>query len=524
MKRIRLALWMLVFAAAVGVPWQINAQPPAPEPVEQTPSTPEGPIYYRWRPVLRIGQDFTLRADDSVREVTVIFGNATIEGHVDRDVSVIFGSARLASTATIDGSLVVVGGSVSVEPGGRVRDDLAIVAGELEAAPGFSPGGQHIVIGSGVLGGRLEGLVPWITRGLFWGRPIVPDLAWVWGIVFVFFLVYLALNLVFHGPVHACARTLSKKPVTSFMTGLLVLLLTGPVCVLLALSVVGLAVVPLVICALFVAGMLGKVAVTRWIGMSVVHEESEESRLQSIRSFVIGFAVLCVAYMVPVLGFATVALVAVLGLGGAALAFLAGYRQENPLPPRRVPVESVPVVTAAATYPNGGPAPMNPDATSNDFTQAMPTPPVMAAHSPAVPTSLPIGSDLLAYPHAEFFHRLAAFVLDVILVAIVTQLLFPLRRLFNDEGFLLPLLAYHIGFWTWKATTVGGIICNLRLVRIDGSPLRFVDALVRGLSGIFSLAVLGLGGLWILKDPERQAWHDRIAGTYVVKVPRNWPI
>jgi uncharacterized RDD family membrane protein YckC len=51
-----------------------------------------------------------------------------------------------------------------------------------------------------------------------------------------------------------------------------------------------------------------------------------------------------------------------------------------------------------------------------------------------------------------------------------------------------------------------------------------VDALVRGLSGIFSLAVVGLGFLWILRDAERQAWHDKIAGTYVVKVPRNWPL
>ena len=59
---------------------------------------------------------------------------------------------------------------------------------------------------------------------------------------------------------------------------------------------------------------------------------------------------------------------------------------------------------------------------------------------------------------------------------------------------------------------------------MDGTRLRFVDALVRGLSAIFSLALFGLGALWILKDPERQAWHDRVAGTYVVKVPRNWPI
>ena len=129
-------------------------------------------------------------------------------------------------------------------------------------------------------------------------------------------------------------------------------------------------------------------------------------------------------------------------------------------------------------------------------------------------------SDLALFPRASFRDRVAAGVLDLILVVFVWQALDRLR----DNGLFLMLLAYFIGFWTWKGTTVGGIICQLRLVRTDGTPLRFADALVRGLASIFSLAVLGLGGLWILKDPERQAWHDRIAGTYVVKVPRNWPL
>ncbi len=145
---------------------------------------------------------------------------------------------------------------------------------------------------------------------------------------------------------------------------------------------------------------------------------------------------------------------------------------------------------------------------------------------PVAPASPATESGLALFPHAAFLDRLAAFVLDVILVAIAGQMLWPLQRAVGRgaDGLFLFLLAYHIVFWTWKGTTVGGIICQLRLVRVDGAPLRFVDALVRGLSSIFSLAVLGIGGLWILRDPERQAWHDRIAGTYVVKVPRNWPI
>jgi len=153
--------------------------------------------------------------------------------------------------------------------------------------------------------------------------------------------------------------------------------------------------------------------------------------------------------------------------------------------------------------------------------------PRKAAASAFSPSSSPAGSavvsDLASFPRAAFRDRLAAFVLDLILVVIAYRVLDDFARL-RDGAFFLMLLVYHIGFWTWKGTTVGGIICQLRVVRVDGAPLTFADALVRGLSSIFSLAVVGLGCLWILRDAERQAWHDRIAGTYVVKVPRNWPL
>ena len=138
---------------------------------------------------------------------------------------------------------------------------------------------------------------------------------------------------------------------------------------------------------------------------------------------------------------------------------------------------------------------------------------------PPVPQFGP--NDLVTFPKAFFRDRLAAGVLDIILLAILRGLL---DDLLSDNGGFLMALIYFVGFWAWKQTTLGGIICQLRIVRLDNQPIRFVDALVRGLAGIFSLAVLGLGFVWILRDQDRQAWHDRIAGTYVVKVPRNWPL
>ena len=34
---------------------------------------------------------------------------------------------------------------------------------------------------------------------------------------------------------------------------------------------------------------------------------------------------------------------------------------------------------------------------------------------------------------------------------------------------------------------------------------------------VVSIAALTLGILWILRDEDRQGWHDKIAGTYVVR-------
>ena len=512
MKRISYELVTLISIAALILPAHAIAQtrpaPAAPDtvaaPAAESTLDVQAERYRVRQPVLRIGQDFTVRAGDAVREVAVIFGDAVIDGRVERDVVVVFGKVQLSSTAAIEGSLVVVGGSATVSEGAVVGEDLFVVGGGLDAPAGFTSGGQHIVIGPRALGGRLEAIVPWVTRGLLWGRPIVPDLPWVWGVAGIFFLVSLALNLVFDRPVRASAATLAEKPLTAFVVGLLVLLLTGPLCLLLAVSVIGLAVVPFVICALFAAGLIGRVAAARWIGMSVVPQESLENRLQSLRSFLVGSAVICVAYMVPVLGFLTWTMLGVFGLGAATLAFISAYRRENPSPPPRPPsIDTPPPVP----YQEGTAAVPNHDA-----------PPVTIRAPAATVAGV---TDLASFPRAPFRDRLAAFVLDVILVVIAAQLLDLVRR---DSATFLLLLGYHIGFWTWKSTTVGGIICQLRIVRVDGTPLRFVDALVRGLSGIFSLAVLGIGFLWILKDPERQAWHDKIAGTYVVKVPRNWPL
>jgi uncharacterized RDD family membrane protein YckC len=473
-------------------------------------------------PSVRVFQNYTLRAGESARQVVVIGGDAIIEGHVDEDVVVVLGKVQLSSTASIDRSLVVTAGTAVIAEGARVRGDLVVV-GTLQAPPSFEPGGQQVAVSTLGIDEQLRGLLPWLTRGLLLMRIIVPGLWWVWAIAGVFFLVNLLINVVLDPPVTSCTTALRTTPLSAFLTGLLVLLLIGPASVLLAISVVGIVVIPFLNLAVLLAAIIGRVAFARWLGMSLTHQIDLGNRRESLQSFVVGSAIMCIAYMIPVIGLVTWCLAGVFGLGAATQAFFRAYRREHPKPPPQ-PAPSAPP-PAPAPEPESRSFPLQAEGSANappaDLTPTVDLPPKGGSYESASSASL------LSFPRADFMDRLAAFGVDFIVVAVITAILgveiFGRGPTF-ERHMLLIGLAYHVGFWTWKATTVGGILMQLRVVRADGGPLGFGEAFVRGLAGILSLIVVGVGFLWILRDPERQAWHDRIAGTYVVKVPRSWPV
>jgi uncharacterized membrane protein YhaH (DUF805 family) len=277
-------------------------------------------------------------------------------------------------------------------------------------------------------------------------------------------------------------------------------------------SIAGILVVPFALCGLLAAWVVGKVAVMRWIGAHATGESLEADgpsiRAQATRSFVIGAAALLVAYVVPVVGFIVWGASAVLALGAAVLAFFEGYRRENPRAPKSKAVRSVPDLAPA-------PAPLL--RTNDAFT---PSQPETAIPNPRLADTVvpPLGG-VAGLPRASFRERLAAFALDVVVVFVIAQML-DLLWLRPARNFVLLLLLYHVAFWTVKATTIGGMVCQLRVVRSDGQPLQLGDAFIRGLVGILSGVVAGLGFLWMLKKPDHETWHDRIAGTQVVKVPR----
>lgn len=76
-------------------------------------------------------------------------------------------------------------------------------------------------------------------------------------------------------------------------------------------------------------------------------------------------------------------------------------------------------------------------------------------------------------------------------------------------------IALNAVLWAVAGRTPGKALFGLRVVRVDGTPVRLGRATLRSLGYFFSL-ILFVGFLWVLADPRRQAWHDKLAGTVVI--------
>ncbi|HEX7455995.1 MAG TPA: RDD family protein, partial [Candidatus Nanoarchaeia archaeon] len=80
-------------------------------------------------------------------------------------------------------------------------------------------------------------------------------------------------------------------------------------------------------------------------------------------------------------------------------------------------------------------------------------------------------------------------------------------------------IAYFVGLTGTYGATLGKMVLGLRVVGTNGQKISFGKAALREIIGKWiSAIVFCLGYLWVAFDEKKQGWHDKIAGTYVVKV------
>jgi uncharacterized RDD family membrane protein YckC len=65
--------------------------------------------------------------------------------------------------------------------------------------------------------------------------------------------------------------------------------------------------------------------------------------------------------------------------------------------------------------------------------------------------------------------------------------------------------------------TIGKMVMGIKVIGDDGGSIDIVKAFTRWAFSFFSASFFFVGFLWALFDTKSQTWHDKIAGTLVVK-------
>jgi len=146
---------------------------------------------------------------------------------------------------------------------------------------------------------------------------------------------------------------------------------------------------------------------------------------------------------------------------------------------------------------------------------------------PQQPASAAPGQVAAAY--AGFWRRFLAVILDGIIVSIPANIFAASLRanfVFNGSGFhyrsggsgmqtafFIIYEALLIAYWNGQ--TIGKKAMGIRVVSTGGAPVSVGMAFARSVMKLVSGMVLLLGYLWMLWDPNRQTWHEKVDQTYV---------
>jgi len=278
--------------------------------------------------VVQFGRNVTGPADERVDDdVVVLGGNADIKGYVTGDVVAIGGTVHARYGSRIDGDVVVVGGSLD-------RADGAVIGGDVvEAGPGIT--WPHTFFAQ-------RHFLPWKIAGFGVSATILGLFAWG-------FIALLGV-LIMKDRLAVMAEALPAHPARAALYGLIgfalvpAAILTATVAsalasVLLAITIVGIPLIPAVLAALLAlilaGGLLvaaGVVAVWFSLGKATFSLFGRHD-IRPIWAVLIGLTLVAVASHIPMLGPLVVVTVIIFGFG---LAIMTGLGANTHWAPRRL--------------------------------------------------------------------------------------------------------------------------------------------------------------------------------------------
>lgn len=144
-------------------------------------------------------------------------------------------------------------------------------------------------------------------------------------------------------------------------------------------------------------------------------------------------------------------------------------------------------------------------------------------------------TDRVNFDLAGFSTRSISLLIDVVVIFSITALVLSTGiyiatdDLIFDADYSLNFIAaiffllvivcssYFVFLEGYGGKTIGKMIMGITVIGDDGGRIDIVKAFTRRAFSLFSASFFFIGFLWALFDTNSQTWHDKIAGTLVVK-------
>ena len=253
--------------------------------------------------ILKFGTDLMVEGDRGIRDAVVIAGDIIVDGRVERDVVAIGGSITLTNRAVVGRNVISISGVIQRGTGAEVGGNITEVniPGLYSLVNAFSGG-------------------DWTGPFLFFAA---------WSIISFIGLLALALliSVFFPGTIEIISSAVEEGPIRSAALGVIGMLLLIPLGILLAISIIGIVLIPVEVIFASVAFLLGYVATARLIGVRLFAVLKRPPTIPVWETFW-GTILLALVGFVPVLGWVINALAVVLGFGAVLAALL--HRQRHP--------------------------------------------------------------------------------------------------------------------------------------------------------------------------------------------------
>lgn len=259
---------------------------------------------------------FTLAACAFLVLLAASAGTASARTY-NHGMNVVLSTRSLGDGDDVRGDLNIVLGTATCSDGAVIEGDVNTIFGTFEPLDGCV---VHGAVNDAFNGEPVGSIIPWISPQngaamlLAENRRIMMQLAYGVVVVFAF--------LLFPVRVRVALERVEQHPGLSAAVGTLAVVAVIPVAILLVLSIIGIPLVVVEVAAIFAGLWIGQAAVAILIGRRLFELMRPHATPSPLGALLLGLVVVSAGQILPVVGWIVTALVGLVGLGAAILAFV----------------------------------------------------------------------------------------------------------------------------------------------------------------------------------------------------------